>query len=626
MHFDSTIRLPWRTNIAFLLVTCVAYAAASLVAQIEFPSWGNSAFSPLELAIWLAIFASIMGTISRLSASDPSGYQRRYWTLATIGIIAITVLESADWFADTRHIWQTAGYDSLSYFLKAALAIIIAAGLFWSTQMPREYRWGVRCLQAIVIFQFLSIVFETTQSGRIFGYSFSVPEFTFSTEFAELLCIELYIVSLALSKSNVAPDAFLRTDLKSGTLVGANARRVYGECNLYYGARHPPVAIAFYPVFQEAALLLVASWLGFTAGRAVKHATGKAVYRQILEMTSLWFNNGIDPPSYYALELFEQDRQRDAANYLTRFETKNGLLHALNNRSPNPFPKSEMRDKALFAKCCRDYGIPFPETLATASDGHLNLSCAPADLARDLFCKRQRGMGAIGTLAFRYQAPGTYISEDGHSLDWEGVSDEIRKASLEHPMLLQPWLGNHPSVADMAIDSLITIRVITCQNELGCPEVNLAMLRLLAKLEPQWKELPDEEYAAPIDLGTGELGQITGDNLQTSHLRYDNHPATGKPVRGRILSEWPAIRELALTAHKAFPHRLVVGWDIALTESGPVVLEGNTNFDVMFLQRVHNAPIGRSRLGELMNFHMQDLRRERLGSLPNRNLGLASTD
>jgi hypothetical protein len=69
---------------------------------------------------------------------------------------------------------------------------------------------------------------------------------------------------------------------------------------------------------------------------------------------------------------------------------------------------------------------------------------------------------------------------------------------------------------------------------------------------------------------------------------------------------WHETQRLALAAHRAFHYRTTVGWDIAITPEGPVLLEGNTNYDVMFLQRVHNQPIGHTRLGELLDFHIAD--------------------
>jgi hypothetical protein len=52
------------------------------------------------------------------------------------------------------------------------------------------------------------------------------------------------------------------------------------------------------------------------------------------------------------------------------------------------------------------------------------------------------------------------------------------------------------------------------------------------------------------------------------------------------------------------PERVLVGWDIALTEDGPVVLEGNSFADVLIPQRVYRMPLGHMRMGELLNFHL----------------------
>jgi hypothetical protein len=80
----------------------------------------------------------------------------------------------------------------------------------------------------------------------------------------------------------------------------------------------------------------------------------------------------------------------------------------------------------------------------------------------------------------------------------------------------------------------------------------------------------------------------------------DQHPVTGAPVHGRLLEAWPQIRALALEAQLVFSDRMLVGWDIALTPAGPVILEGNSYPDVHFLQRVHEQPIGRSALAPLL--------------------------
>jgi hypothetical protein len=57
-------------------------------------------------------------------------------------------------------------------------------------------------------------------------------------------------------------------------------------------------------------------------------------------------------------------------------------------------------------------------------------------------------------------------------------------------------------------------------------------------------------------------------------------------------------------AHRAFRPRVLVGWDIGLSPSGPVLVEGNEQPGVDGLQRVHDTPLGPHRFGELLAFHL----------------------
>ncbi len=50
---------------------------------------------------------------------------------------------------------------------------------------------------------------------------------------------------------------------------------------------------------------------------------------------------------------------------------------------------------------------------------------------------------------------------------------------------------------------------------------------------------------------------------------------------------------------------MIVGWDLALTPEGAMVIEGNSDPDTHFLQRVHRRMIGRSPLAPLLRHHLQ---------------------
>jgi Sugar-transfer associated ATP-grasp len=434
----------------------------------------------------------------------------------------------------------------------------------------------------------------------------------------DLLLLKRRFMTVAVICSTVSAissgiDPLLRpgaaeTDLAAEP-IGRNARRAFVDFDLLGGPRHPPFRAAFYPVIQEAVVVIAIAVCLWSAGPAVRRATGKSLFRQGLEMFGLWFKEKVDPLTYYAQDLYVSARIGLAPFYLTRYETKNGLMTALNSQIKRPYVKHEMNDKSLFAAICVDAGVAHVAILADGDAQGLHWRVARESVDFDLFCKPRNGMGAKGTLNFRHVGSDTFADHNGTVLSLGEVEGRI--SAQKKPMLVQEWQKNHDALADLAKDSLLTVRVITCLNEKNEPEVCLAMLRLLSMLEPDWKHLPDGEYAAPIDLKTGKLGLFTGDAMQTSIVRMASHPVTGAQIEGRVLPEWDAVQSLALKLHSHVPHRAMIGWDIAVTPKGPVMLEGNNNFDVMFLQRVHNEPASASRFGTLMEFHLNNFRTNR---------------
>jgi hypothetical protein len=59
----------------------------------------------------------------------------------------------------------------------------------------------------------------------------------------------------------------------------------------------------------------------------------------------------------------------------------------------------------------------------------------------------------------------------------------------------------------------------------------------------------------------------------------DRHPETGAPFEDFAIPGWEGVRALALRAARAFAPLRLVGWDIAPTAEGPILIEGNWNSD-----------------------------------------------
>lgn len=344
-------------------------------------------------------------------------------------------------------------------------------------------------------------------------------------------------------------------------------------------------------------ILAVALILWYTPqyASAVRRRFGVPVRVQIAAQCRLAFREWVNPRCYYFHEHYRRGGAPDCDGYVMRHEIKEGLLKALHKLRPRIHgARINLGHKLDFAEVCADFGLPTAEILAYARRGKVAVTDG-ARLQQDLFVKPEHGRGAMGARSL--------VARDG--VDVTHRLKQIARASWLMPRIVQPLITNHPGLADLTGESLVTIRVFTCLDAAEHPVVTHAMLRSIGKLEPKWPT--NEELAAPIDLTTGKLGRMCSDTRFGPDDRFDHHPITGAPVEGRRMPLWPAIHSLARAAHRVFSDRMLIGWDIALTPDGPILIEGNSYPDTEFLQRVHDQPIGASPLGPLLAYQLNRL-------------------
>jgi len=344
-------------------------------------------------------------------------------------------------------------------------------------------------------------------------------------------------------------------------------------------------------------------------GGKARHDCGVPIRRQILDMLRLVLVHGAQPRVYYLTERYREGAMRDAGALVMRNETKHGLFKALNRIDTQARDRAlSLSDKLEVARWCAEAGIPHPQPILIIERGEVAWRGGPLnDLDRDLFVKRRRSRGARGVAAYRHTHVFQYLDDSSRSITLAHILIDLVRRSRSEQLIAQPLLHNHPAIADLSHDTLIVFRLLTCLNETLHPVLTNGYLRSIAKLEPRWHVGPIQEFLAPIDLETGALGQITGDKPECLSEWVDRHPVTGAMVTGRIVPHWPELKQLAIKAHTLVPERVLIGWDMAVTAEGPVLLEGNSFADVLGPQRVYRTPLGHMRVGELLDFHLDRL-------------------
>ena len=76
-------------------------------------------------------------------------------------------------------------------------------------------------------------------------------------------------------------------------------------------------------------------------------------------------------------------------------------------------------------------------------------------------------------------------------------------------------------------------------------------------------------------------------------------------MEGRAVPCWQQVKAQAAAAHSQFMDRVVIGWDIAILEDGPIIIEGNGNPDLDILQRFMRTGFRKHRFSSLLEHHIR---------------------
>jgi Sugar-transfer associated ATP-grasp len=240
-------------------------------------------------------------------------------------------------------------------------------------------------------------------------------------------------------------------------------------------------------------------------------------------------------------------------------------------------------DKWLFYSVLHVAGISIPETLAVIDAtqrryGATRKIASPSDL-RDylqsetnfpLFFKANDGICSFG--AFKVTGfDGSLVFIQGE----EAVSVEqlFERVLADHAYLVQTCVMNHAAMTPLT-DHLATVRMVNFMEDKGC-RTPFAALKLPANgnvVDNFWR---DGNILADVDPGTGILRRaISGKGPSTRDLA--THPASGAELVGFALPYWRELLELNDTVTSMFTPVRYSSLDIAITDTGPVVIEMNT--------------------------------------------------
>ena len=82
-----------------------------------------------------------------------------------------------------------------------------------------------------------------------------------------------------------------------------------------------------------------------------------------------------------------------------------------------------------------------------------------------------------------------------------------------------------------------------------------------------------------VDVETGEIRYAIQFDGWHNVKDIDCHPDNGNLLNGVVIENWESVKAEVIRFQQAFPYCKVAGWDIAITDDGPVVIEINDFWD-----------------------------------------------
>ena len=138
--------------------------------------------------------------------------------------------------------------------------------------------------------------------------------------------------------------------------------------------------------------------------------------------------------------------------------------------------------------------------------------------------------------------------------------------------IVEGYLIQHPDMSRFSKRAVNTLRVVSVFKD---DEVHILYAAFrMAGGDAVVDNFHNGGVLALIDL---ESGKVMTDAIDLSGKIYETHPATGEIIKGFQVPYWDEVKALIDKAGRIVEGVGYVGWDIAVTESGPVLIEGNTS-------------------------------------------------
>ena len=325
---------------------------------------------------------------------------------------------------------------------------------------------------------------------------------------------------------------------------------------------------------------------------SLKYANGKTYYPEYQRKSYLarvldnvkWACRHLEPNVYYTSYGLDVKGMHDPDDYLPYREFKlsrEGALYAYPEKYRFSY-QILVRDKYIFAaylsNALGEHTVP--KTLAVINNDTVTTEPSKAEVSIDdyfgrdqeVICKIIDGECADSVLLIKRNDTGLYNGDEQITVE------KLKSVFKDRRYLVQEVIKQHDDINKLNPYCVNTIRIITVRGKSGVINILAASIRIGAGSD----SFVDNRAAGGMAVGIDGNGRLMKYGFQHAEFggRNEKHPVTGVVFEGYQLPYWPQVEELVKKAHKCIMGLQSIGWDVAITPTGPVLIEGNDNWEI----------------------------------------------
>lgn len=241
-----------------------------------------------------------------------------------------------------------------------------------------------------------------------------------------------------------------------------------------------------------------------------------------------------------------------------------------------------LRDKKLFGTIASAYGFQSASEVGAIIKG---VPSKPIEHLLEknhhLFCKPVDS--TCGRGVFELQKVNDEYLIDSKVVSKESLLEFVK--DIKEEIIIQPFIEQHKEISNIYDKSINSIRIVTINPKKSTKPDDVVVLGALLRIGANGLNV-DNWARGGIVVGIDEKGTLMryGFYKPGYGTKTEKHPNSGFVFEGYKIPFFNELKKQVKTFHSKICGIHSIGWDVAITNNGPLFIEGNDDYELGFLQ------------------------------------------